>query len=254
MRDQGPGTREQNAPGEDHPVPYSLVPVPSLMLVTDRRLCPVERLPGLVAELVRHGVDAVQLREKELCGDSLLELGRALRAATEGRALLFVNGRVDVALAVGADGVQLGEDAGPVEEARQRAGGRLLVGRSVHDLAGAQAAERAGADLVVLGTIYASRSHPGGATAGPELVREVCGQVGLPVIGIGGITGANAAEVIEAGAMGVAVISSILAAPDPCGAAAELRAAIDAARNAMGRTGGMATGRPSGLNRQEQRR
>ena len=246
QRATGNGQRGDGAP--------TLSRCPRLMLVTDRRLCPVERLPGLVAELVRHGVDAVQLREKDLPVPSLLELAHALRAATEGHALLFVNGRVDVALTVGADAVQLGEDAGPVEEARRRAGGRLLVGRSVHDAAGARAAERDGADLLVLGTVYSSRSHPGGATGGPELVRDVCGQVALPVIGIGGITAANAAQVIGAGALGVAVISSILSAPEPARAAAELRAVVDAARNLERRGGPEADGIQPAPRPQEQRR
>lgn len=202
---------------------------PRLMLVTDRRLCPRERLPELVAELVRQGVDAVQLREKDLPGRALLDLAHALRAVTRGTALLFINGRTDVALAVGADGVQLGE------EARERAGAELLIGRSVHSAEGALAAERDGADLLVLGTVYPSRSHPGGAAGGPALVEQVCSRVHLPVIGIGGITASNAAEVIRCGAAGVAVISALLAAPEPARAAAALRRAIDGARTAEGR-------------------
>lgn len=202
---------------------------PRLMLVTDRRLCPVDRLPALAAQVVAHGVDAVQLREKDLPADELLALARALRAAIGDRALLFVNGDVDVALAAVADGVQLGEEAMSVAEARHRAGGRLLIGRSVHDVAGAVAAERAGADLLIAGTVYPSRSHPGGPSAGPELIRRIVAVVRVPVLGIGGITWENAAAVIAAGGAGVAVISAILAAPDPVRAAAELRAAVEAA-------------------------
>lgn len=202
---------------------------PRLMLVTDRRLCPPERLPALVARVVAHGVDAVQLREKDLPPDALLALARALREATAGRALLFVNGDVEVALAAGADGVQLGETAMTAKEARRRAGERLLIGRSVHDVARAVAAERDGADLLIAGTVYPSRSHPGGDTGGPDLIRRITAAVHVPVLGIGGITQENAAAVIAAGAVGVAVISAILAAPDPARAAAELRAAVDAA-------------------------
>lgn len=202
---------------------------PRLMLVTDRRLCPAERLPMVVAQVVAHGVDAVQLREKDLPADALLALARALREATASRALLFVNGDVDVALAAGADGVQLGEEAITVEEARRRAGERLFIGRSVHDAAGAAAAERDGADLLIAGTVYASRSHPGGTVGGPDLIRRITAAVRLPVLGIGGITAATVGPVLAAGAVGVAVISAILAAPDPVRAAAELRAAVDAA-------------------------
>jgi thiamine-phosphate pyrophosphorylase len=199
------------------------------MLVTDRSLCPLDRLLGLVVDLVAAGVDAVQLREKDLPADELANLARRLRPATAGRALLFVNGAADVALDAGADGVQLGEEAESAAAVRARAGGALLISRSVHDVDRAAAAERDGADLLVLGTIYPSRSHPGGAAAGPVLVRSVAGRVRLPVIGIGGIDVANAGEVIRAGASGVAVISAILAAPDPVAAAAALRAVVDGA-------------------------
>jgi thiamine-phosphate diphosphorylase len=202
---------------------------PRLMLVTDRRLCPLDRLPALAAQVVGHGVDAVQLREKDLPPDELLALARALRVAIGDRALLFVNGDVDVALAAGADGVQLGEAAMAVAAARRRAGGRLLIGRSVHDVAGAVAAAQEGADLLIAGTVYPSRSHPGGDTGGPDLIRRIVAAVHVPVLGIGGITQENATAVIAAGAAGVAVISAILAAPDPARAAAKLRAAVEAA-------------------------
>jgi thiamine-phosphate diphosphorylase len=200
------------------------------MLVTDRALCPLPQLPALVAHLVENGVDAVQLREKDLPASRLLDLGRKLRAATEGRALLFVNGSVEVALACGADGVQLGEEAGTVAETWARAGTRLIIGRSVHGLRGARTAEAEGADLLVLGTIFPSRSHPGGKAAGPALVSDVTASVRLPVIGIGGIDATKAAEVIRAGATGVAVISAILAAADPAAAARSIRSAVDAER------------------------
>lgn len=215
---------------------------PRLMLVTDRTRYPTILLPVLVSDVVAAGVDAVQLREKDLPAAELLELAHRLREVTTGRALLFVNSAVDVALAAGADAVQLGEDAESVSAVRARTGDRLLIGRSVHSVGGAMAAERAGADLLVLGTIYPSRSHPGGAASGPALVEAVTGSAlggRLPVIGIGGIDEANAADVVRAGASGVAVISAILAAPNPVQAARRLREAVDAAlleRPRIGRT------------------
>ena len=205
------------------------MPAPRLMLVTDRTLCSVQRLPALVAEAVAAGVDAVQLREKNLPAAELLALARRLRESVGKRALVFVNGAADVALASGADGVQLGEDAEPVSTVRARTGSRLLIGRSVHSVEGAVAAEQDGADLLVLGTIYPSRSHPGGATSGPELIDAVMRRVDLPVIGIGGIDEVHVKEVVRAGATGVAVISAILAAPDPVQAAQRLREAVDTA-------------------------
>ena len=105
----------------------------------------------------------------------------------------------------------------------------LVVSRSVHSIEAAVQAERDGADMLVLGTVFPSSSHPDGPTIGLDGVRAVCDAVSIPVIGIGGITAANAGDVIRAGASGVAVISAIFDAEDPRAAAAELRAAIDAA-------------------------
>ena len=112
----------------------------------------------------------VQLREKDMPGGPLLELAHRLRDLTAGRALFIVNERMDVALASQADGVQLGEDAMPVEATRELAA-HSLIGRSVHDPQGAAEAERAGADFLVAGTIFSSPSHQGGSTAGPDLFR-----------------------------------------------------------------------------------
>ena len=127
-----------------------------------------------------------------------------------------------------ADGVQLGEDALPVQAARRLAS-QILVGRSVHDSQGAAEAERAGADFLVVGTIYKSPSHEGGVEAGPELIRDIKSVSGLPTLGIGGVTVENAGEVISAGAAGVAVISAVLGAERPEKAAKELMAAMEKA-------------------------
>jgi len=196
-------------------------------VVTDRQVCGgVRGLLERVAAAVRGGANMVQLREKGLPGGELLRLALDLRRITEGRALLFVNERVDVALACGADGVQLGEEALPVAAARRVAGERLLIGRSVHSLEGAIEAEREGADLLVVGTIFATASHPGARPAGVSLLREVASRVSIPVVGIGGIEASNTAQVVEAGAAGVAVIRSVLAAPDPEEAARTLWRAL----------------------------
>ena len=170
----------------------------------------------------------VQLREKDMPGGRLLELAHKLRDVTAGRALFIVNERVDVALASRADGVQLGEDAMPVEAVRTLAP-QVLIGRSVHDPQGAAEAEPAGADFLVAGTIYKSPSHEGGAEAGPELIRDITSVSGLPTLGIGGVMVENAGEVMNAGASGVAVISAVLAAERPEKAAKELMTAMEKA-------------------------
>ena len=201
------------------------LPLPIVMLVTDRHACGDRRLEEVVAAAVEGGVNVVQLREKDLPGADLYHLARKLRGAVGTRALLLVNERIDVALAVDADGVQLGAAGLPCEVAR----GLLpekLIGRSVHDTARAADAVAQGADLLLVGTMFASRSHPGTPPNGPTLVRKIATLTTLPLIGIGGITAANAAQVIAAGASGVAVISEVVAALDPREAAARLVAAV----------------------------
>ena len=206
------------------------LPFPVLCLVTDRRICGDDRneLVERVRRAVDGGVNMVQLREKDTPGGRLLELAQMLRGVTAGRALFIVNERADVALASEADGVQLGEAALPVQAARSLAS-QILVGRSVHDSQGAAEAERAGADFLVVGTIYKSPSHEGGVEAGPELIRDIKSVSGLSTLGIGGVTVENAGEVINAGAAGVAVISAVLGAERPEKAAKELMAAMEKA-------------------------
>ena len=197
-----------------------------LMLVTDRTLVPLTRLPDAVAAAVEGGVDAVQVRERALSHREMREMGQALRSAISGRARLIVNGTRQMAEVYGADGLHLPELAPEVAPA-ERVG--LMVGRSVHSLEAAIRAQAEGCDYVVLGTIFQSRSHEGGPTGGLELVHNVCSAVHIPVIGIGGITAGNAGDVIRAGASGVAVISAILGGDEPAVAARALRSEVEAA-------------------------
>jgi len=201
------------------------LPTPTLMLVTDRRLAGGEdALVRAVSDAVEGGVNAVQLREKDMSPAELLPLACRLREVTVGRALLLVNGPLEVALEAGADGVHLPADSpafvaqGPSPES-----GRLLVGRSVHSVQAARRAESEGADYLVAGPVFETSSHRGSAAAGIVLIEQITGAVSIAVIGIGGITCANASNVVRAGASGIAVISAILAAPDCENAARELR-------------------------------
>lgn len=200
--------------------------LPGLCLVTDLSLLDEERLVAAVAAAVAGGVTLVQLREKSLPAAKLYRLGRRLLAAIAGRCPLIVNDRVDVALALGAAGVQLGEGSLPVAAARGVAGSDLLIGRSVHSADGARRAQAQGADFLLLGTIFPTRSHPGKPGAGTELVRETRSATTLPIFAIGGINAARAPSVMAAGADGVALISAVLEAPDPGAAAADLATAV----------------------------
>ncbi len=202
------------------------LPQPLLCLVTDRTLGDQATMVDRIAAAVAGGVDMVQIREKDLPGGLLLDLAQEIRRATGDGPLLMVNERADVALAAGAAGVQLGEEGLPVSIAREILGPRQLVGRSVHSVEGAVEAASQGADLLVVGTMFATRSHPGAAAIGPVLLNQISQRCNTPMIGIGGINTANLGEVLKAGACGVAVISSILATDDPEEAARELKQAM----------------------------
>ena len=157
----------------------------------------------------------VQLREKDLSDRDLYDLGARVKEAIAGRALLTVNDRIDVALALNADGVQLPEDGAPVAAARRIVGSNMLIGRSVHSIDGAIEAESSGADFLIAGTIFPSASHPGGPAQGTSFLRALCRQVSVPVLAIGGVTTQNVGEIMEAGCSGAAVISAISEAEDP---------------------------------------
>ena len=207
------------------------LPYPCLCLVTDRKVGDERTLVERVGEAVAGGVDMVQLREKDLPGGQLLRLALAVKQTVAGRALLIINERADVAVAALADGIQLGEKALPLAAVSQIVGPQALIGRSVHSREGALKAQAEGAHFLVVGTMYATPSHPQAAPSGPRLLRQIAElpelqSAPLPLIGIGGITADNVGEVMQAGATGVAVTASILASPDPGHQARKLKQAM----------------------------
>ncbi len=221
------------------------LPRPALCLVTDRSLCRGRELEQVVEAAVEGGCDMVQLREKDLPAGELLGIALMLRSITDGRSLLIVNGRLDVALAAEADGVQLPEDGLAVGAAR-RVGGRVLIGRSVHDVWGGAVAASAGADFLVAGSVFNTQSHPEAmfaTTSHPEaatpkglgLISGLAESVSVPVIGIGGIDGRNVEAVMRAGAAGVAVIRAITESQNPEVAARELKRRMARAWERSGR-------------------
>jgi thiamine-phosphate pyrophosphorylase len=195
-----------------------------LYLVTDRRQTAGRPLPDVVEAALQGGVDAVQLREKDLPARDLAALAERLAGiCRRHRARLLVNDRVDVALAVGADGVHLPADSFAPADARRLLGPEALIGVSTHTLADARAAQDAGADFVVFGPLF---DTPAKRIYGPPLglaaLAEVTRAVRLPVLAIGGVRAAHVAAVRRHGAAGVAVVSAILGAGDPSAAAAAL--------------------------------
>ena len=200
-----------------------------LTLVTDRAQTRGRDLAALVLECVAAGLPAVQVREKDLSAADLAALCRRLREPTRARgALLIVNDRADVALAVGADAVQRTYSSLSIAEIRTVVEKRLSICASVHSLEDALAAEAEGADWVVFGPVYDTASKRRyGPPQGLAKLEVVTGAVRIPVIAIGGITPERVGEVRAAGAHGVAAISAILAADSPADAT---RSFLDALR------------------------
>jgi thiamine-phosphate pyrophosphorylase len=199
-----------------------------LHLVTEPRRSPDELIHAAALAL-DGGADWVQLRDKSGSAASLYdEATELVHVAHQHGARLAVNDRLDVALAVGADGVHLAGQSLPVAAAVRLAAGQLLVGRSVHSLAEASAAASAGVDYVTFGHVFPTTSHPGLPPHGLAELAAIVQAVEVPVLAIGGITVANLDDVLGTGCAGIAVISAILADPDPSRAAGRLRAALDA--------------------------
>ncbi len=208
------------------PIRIGRLGLPVLCYVVSKSTVKDGDLAKAVADAVAGGVTMVQLREPNMAAGELLQTARSLRSIMRGKALLIINDRVDVAVAVDADGVQLPDAGLPSRSARGQVGKYALVGRSVHDAEAASHATRDGADFVVAGTIYKTASKPDAKPAGLALIKEITKDTTLPVIAIGGITAERVSDVIKAGAAGVAVISAIAGAEDGKAAAQTLSQAL----------------------------
>ncbi|MBP1774925.1 MAG: Thiamine-phosphate pyrophosphorylase [candidate division NC10 bacterium] len=200
--------------------------------MTDRKQTGGRDLVTVLSQALVAGVQAIQLREKDLDTIDVYRLGERLLSLTrQAGAALIVNDRVDVAMALGADGVHLTRKSLPPMEARALVGSRMLLGISCHGLADVREAVEGGVDFVVLGPIYETPSKvPYGAPLTPVILKQARGICPLPILAIGGINTTRVPEVVHAGADGVAVISAVLAAPDPGAATRELLEAVARAK------------------------
>jgi thiamine-phosphate pyrophosphorylase len=208
--------------------------LPPVHLITDRRLAPdlAARVEAVLAG-IPPGRVAVHLREKDLGGAALLALAREVAGACRARGqLLLVNDRLDVALAAGADGVHLPSAGVPPAEARRLLGPAALVGVSCHSAADVARARDGGAGYATFGPLYDTPSkRPFGPPLGLSALRDAA-RLGLPLVGLGGVTPERAREVRAAGAAGVAVIRAWLGGADPAGAVRALVAASPVAASA----------------------
>jgi thiamine-phosphate pyrophosphorylase len=204
---------------------------PTLYVILDRTAVAGRDLGDLLDAVIAGGARMVQLREKTWPSGQLLPLAERLRARCRTAGVTFVmNDRVDLAVAVEADGVHLGQDDLPPRRARPLLRPGMILGVSTHSVEQARRAQADGADYVAVGAMFPTPTKPDFELVGPALLRAVRPEIRVPLVGIGGITPANVGEVIRAGADGVAVISAVCAAADPAAASADFLDAIRRAR------------------------
>ena len=200
----------------------------NLYLITDRKLVKRGNLLDVVELALQGGIRAVQLREKDLSSRELYELAFEMKKITSKHdTLLFINDRIDIALAVDADGVHLGTESIPLYKARTLMGPDRLIGVSCHNQVCARNAQEKGADFITFGPLFYTPSKaPYGDPVGLETLELVTRSLSIPVFGLGGVNQTNAHQVMDAGASGISLISAIMAADEPRNAAENLLAVL----------------------------
>ena len=195
-----------------------------LYLVTDRNQTGGRDLLWVLEQALDGGVKAIQLREKDLSGRDLFSLAERLHKLCQAYdAALFINDRVDVALAVDAAGVQLSKASLPIVTARALLGPQKIIGVSTHSLQEAKEAEQNGADFVLFGPVYFTASKAAyGAPQGLPALKTIVDNISLPVYAIGGIKPENIESTKKLGVRGVALISAIVSAESPKEAAEKM--------------------------------
>lgn len=196
----------------------------NLYLITDSNQTGGLRLIDVVEEALKGGVRAVQLREKELSSRELYELAYDMRKLTNRYdARLIINDRVDVAMAVDADGVHLGLNSLPIHRVRRLLGDNKLIGLSSHNQVNAIMAQEKGADFITFGPVYYTPSKAQyGKPVGLDKLEIVSHLLEIPVLALGGVKRDNIYEIIASGADGIALVSAIIASDDPRGEAAAM--------------------------------
>ncbi|MFC4812837.1 thiamine phosphate synthase [Paenibacillus sp. GCM10023250] len=201
-----------------------------LYAITAANYHPGRSVLEVMEQAILGGADIVQLRAKDASKEALLRDARALRELTARYGVPFiVNDHIDVALEAGADGAHFGQDDLPLAEARRILGPDAIIGISTHSLEQALAAERGGADYIGVGPVFPTGTKPGRAAVTTSYVREAAAHVSIPWVAIGGITLANADEVLAAGATRLCAVSAIVGDARPADVCRAFRARIDAA-------------------------
>ena len=203
----------------------------SLYVITNRDLQRNRSTFEVVEGVIRGGATIIQLREKNLSTRVFFENALTIRKITKRAGIpLIINDRMDIALAVNADGIHLGEEDLPLKYARKIAP-HLIIGYSADSVLDAQLAEKDGADYLGVGSVFTTATKvDAGPAIGIQRLEEIKKAVSIPVVAIGGINLANLPEVIQAGVDGVAVVSAIVADASPFRAAKRFRLTIDSLR------------------------
>jgi thiamine-phosphate diphosphorylase len=203
--------------------------LPRLHVVTDDQVLTRDDWPDVRAAVLEAGRAriALHLRGPGLGGRVLHDHVAGVAGAAGKGAMVLVNDRVDVALSLPVDGVQLRESSLSVADARRLLGDERWIGASVHGPERARGAEEEGADYLVVGTLFATPTHPGRPGRGTDLLAEVIASCELPLVGIGGVTPRRAAELKRLGAYGIAVLGGIWKSSDPAAAVLEYLEAIE---------------------------
>jgi thiamine-phosphate pyrophosphorylase len=197
----------------DHPIRPDF----NLYLITDRNQVGGMRLIDVVEEALKGGVRGVQLREKDMSSRELYELAYEMRKLTNRYdARLIINDRVDIAMAVDADGVHLGLNSLPIHRVRRLIGETKMIGISCHNQVNAIMAQEKGANFITFGPVYYTPSKAQyGKPVGVEKLEIVSHLLDIPIFALGGIKRDNITEVIAAGAAGISLVSAIVASDDP---------------------------------------
>lgn len=193
-----------------------LLKKPGLYLVTDRNALKGKDLLKILPESLRAGLDMVQFRDKEADDADFLETASKIKDLLREKQVLFIiNDRIDIAMALDADGVHLGREDVPVEVARRILGRKKIIGFSAHSLEEALAAAEKNVDYIAMGAIFSTPVKPDYGTLGLEALKQAVKQIKIPLVAIGGINESNIGDVVATGVKRIAVVRAILEAKDP---------------------------------------
>ena len=195
-----------------------------LYLCTDRTLQKEKKLEEIVEQAVKGGCSVVQLREKECSTKEFIELARSVKKVTDRYGIpLIINDRIDIMMAVDADGVHLGQDDMMVRDARKLIGTKKIIGCSAHNLEEARRAYEEGADYLGVGAIYPTTTKVKTVLTSTDTLRDICNAVPIPANAIGGLNKDNIDVLAGIPIAGICVVSAIMKADDPRQAAIELK-------------------------------